>query len=610
MRFVGKWVAAALVTGLCLSISCGSEYRQINLLVIGIDTLRRDHLGCYGYDRPTSPNIDRLAEGGTLFEDAVSQSPWTLPSFATVFTSLYPTQHGAGFLEPGAGQYGNRMRTAFPPMAMILLKQGYSTGAIINGPALAPDFGVDRGFEYYDTTPRWDTRDADVVTEDALDWIDQNRDNPFFIFVHYFDPHVTYGPPAPYDTIFDPDYSGRLGNSFDRGTYIRMQDALSIEGDPRAEADWNHVRALYDGEILFTDYAVGELLKGLDERGLRDNTLIILLSDHGEEFFDHKGFEHGHTLYDELIKIPLIFSLPGVVPKGVRIEKQVRLLDVLPTSLDILGMTQTTHMEGSSLWPLMTGDADVTDTKVAALPQQFAFSESMLYGTEKKSITAYPWKLIYDTVSEDQMLFNLAHDPGEHDDLSGRHVETEEVFEEVLIKTLFGLSETWYVEMDAGGQTHIFDIQLSVPLKPMAGSFKMHRFFDSDGRLVDSDRLRLEETSNHMKRSLTLEGLETKGKITLALKVGPKQVPLTFDLRIDGEHALHKTLMGENLTSPENIPFTKRAKRRDPAKGMPASRPQPPYFVVWHSGQDYEIDTPVELGDDTKQQLRALGYIQ
>lgn len=610
MRLMGRLIGVVLLGSLCLSVSCGKEHKRLNLMIIGVDTLRRDHLGCYGYERQTSPNIDRLATGGVLFEDVASQSPWTLPSFATIFTSLYPTQHGAGFLELGAGEFGNRMRTAFPPLAMILLKHGYSTGGIINAPTLAPEFGVDRGFEYYDMTPRWDLREADAVTEDALTWLDANMGDPFFIFVHYFDPHVTYEPPAPYDTIFDPDYSGRLGSTFGRNTYIRMQDELSIEGDPSAEADWDHIRALYDGEIAFTDVAIGRLLEGLEERGLRENTLIVLLSDHGEEFFDHKGFEHGHTLYDELIKLPLMFSLPGVIPEDVRVSRQVRLLDVLPTILDIMDITQAPHMEGSSLRPLMMGESDVVDASAAMLPQRFAYSESMLYGTEKKSVTAYPWKLVYDTVSGEQMLFNLAHDPGEHENLLEQQSETHRVFEEVLIKTLSRLSEVWYVEFDGGGGGHTFDIQISLPVRPISDSFKMYWFFDSEGRLLDSDRLAFEETNTRAKRFFSLEGIELKDKLTLVMKVARKPVPVTFDLRIDGEPAMEETFIGATLSSAEAMPFSMKAKRGSTANGAPASRPAPPYIVVWHSGAEYGIDTPVKLGEDTERQLRSLGYIQ
>jgi arylsulfatase A-like enzyme len=602
-----RWPAFAAVVLACLAVSCGSGSKQFNVVIIGVDTLRRDHLGCYGYERGVSPNIDRLASQGVLFEDAVSQSPWTLPSFATILTSLYPSQHGAGFLEPGAGAYGNRMRTSFPPLAMVLLKHGYSTGAIINAPALAPEFGVDRGFEYYDTTPRWDDRTADRTTSDALAWIDKNSGNRFFMFVHYFDPHVPYSPPAPYDTIYDPGYSGRIGDSFERDTYIRMQEALSREYDPNFKADWDHIKALYDGEIAFTDKAVGDLIKGLEDRGLRGNTLVVFLSDHGEEFFDHKGFEHGHTLYDELIRVPLIFSLPGTVPEKVRIAEQVRHLDVMPTVLDILGIRPTTHLEGVSLKPLMNGEGSVETGAASLLPQKLAFSESMLYGTEKKSIAAYPWKLIYDTVTEERMLFNLAHDPGEHNNLIAEEPDVRAALEEVLFKALFGVSETWYVELAGGAGGHRFDVSLSASERPISGKFKMYKLFDSAGRLMGEDRMRLTEASDNV---LRLDGLDLKGTVTLAFKATPKLVPLEIDLRIDGEPATDRTFLGESLSSPKTMPFKQRASREGPSKGAPGERPKPPYILIWHSLADYEVDTPVNLGDATKQKLKALGYIQ
>ena len=605
MRTVGR---LALLLGVCLAISCGtSERPKLNVLMIAVDTLRRDHVGCYGYERNTSPNIDKLAARGVLFEDAVSQSPWTLPSFATTLTSLYPTQHGAGFLEPGAGAYGKRMRTVFPPMAMLLLKQGYTTGAIINAPALASEFGVDRGFEFYDTTPRWDERLADGTTADALKWLDANKDVPFFAFVHYFDPHLDYAPPAPFDTLFNPGYQGRLGNVFDRESYQSYESDLTRIDDPAVAADWHHIRSLYDGEIAFTDQAVGELLDGLDEMGLRDNTLIVFLSDHGEEFFEHKGFEHGHTLFDELIKVPLIFSLPGTLPENTRVTEQVRMLDVVPTILDILGIKATTHLEGVSLTPLLTGTGEIAESKVALLPSRFAYSESMLYGTEKKSVTAYPWKLVYDTVTEEEMMFNLAVDPGEQVDMLDRETETRSLMESLLFGTYFTISETWFVELSGGGESHTFDVRVDAQQRPMAGNIKTPKILDQDGHPVDSDRVAFAEVSS---QGLRIEGLELKGTVRLAFKANPKRAGLTFDLMIDGESATDRTFLGSDFSSPSQMPFKAKSTRQSPARGVPESRPETPYILVWHAGSELQPDTPVKLSDDTRERLRALGYIQ
>jgi arylsulfatase A-like enzyme len=597
-----------LVICLCLGMSCGTEQSRFNLVLIGVDTLRRDHLGCYGYNRATSPNIDLLASEGVLFEEVVSQSPWTLPSFATVFTSLYPTQHGAGTFSSGSAHFGNSMRTSFPPLAMMLLKNGYSTGAIINGPALAPEYGVDRGFESYNGRPNWDSRPADRVTADALEWIDEHKGDPFFIFVHYFDPHVPYAPPPPYDRLFDPGYNGRVGRSFDRATYSYARQALSIEGDPRAESDWNHIRALYDGEIKFTDDAVGRLLDGLKDRALRKNTLIVFLSDHGEEFFDHGGFEHGHTLFDELIKVPLVFSLPGVIPANVRVDDQVRLLDVLPTILDLMGIDPESHLEGSSLKPLMAGDGDTDGSETGLLSRRFAYSESILYGTEKKSIVAYPWKLIYDTVTGERMLYDLAHDPGEHNNAIEYRPETRNMLEEVLFKTLCGISETWYIELAAN--TNTIDIALTLPARPIPSEFTVCKFFDSDGHLLDSGGFKLDHVKARTGHTLRLDGLRLSGELTLAVKIAPKTAPLEFDLRVDGERAAGRTFLGKDLKSPDDIPFTQNDTFWEISKGEPRKRPKPPYVLVWHSGTESDFDTPVSLAEDTKRKLKALGYIQ
>ncbi len=606
MRCPDRLVLLLLVL-LCLAISCGTEHRRTNIVLIGVDTLRRDHVGCYGYRRPTTPNIDRLASEGVLFENAVSQSPWTLPSFATVLTSLYPTQHGAGLVRSGTAHFGTSMRTSFPPLAMILLKAGYTTGAIINGPALSPEYGVDRGFESYNGVRNWQARPADCVTQDALMWVDEHEHRPFFLFVHYFDCHVPYEPPAPYDKMFDPGYKGRVASGFDRDTYAQACRALSRSDDPQADADWNHLKALYDGEIAFTDQAVGRLLEGLGERGLRENTLIVFLSDHGEEFFDHGGFEHGHTLFDELIKVPLVFSLPGTVPANVRVGAQVRLLDVLPTILDLIDVKPETHFEGVSLKRTMSKGEAAGESETDLLSPRFAYSEAVLYGTEKKSIAAYPWKLIYDTKTGDRMLYNLAYDPGEQSNLLATQPAVVRALEEVLIKTRCDLSETWYVEVAGGGQA--IDIKLTLPSSPPPGEFEICKFFDSAGNLLESDGLKSDHVETPTAKVFRVQGVEPHGTITLALKVVPETARLAFDFKIDGRSAVDRTFLGEGMAGPGRMPFEQDEAGREAAAGEPKRRPKPPYILIWHSVPADEVDTPVHLAEQTKRSLRALGYI-
>jgi arylsulfatase A-like enzyme len=597
MRNALKLILFAFVA---IVLACGKPERRLNVMIIGVDTLRPDHLGCYGYDRDTSPNTDRLAEDGVLFENVISQSPWTLPSFATVFTSLYPTQHGAGSLK-------SLMRTSFPPLAMILLKHGYSTGAVINAPALKREFGVNRGFESYDVNPPGVERSADQVTADALKWIDLNREGPFFIFVHYFDPHLSYSPPAPYDTLFNPAYRGRLKNSFDINEFPQARVTNFESMKVLTPADWNHIRSLYDGEIAFTDMAVGHLIDGIEEMGLRRNTLIVFLSDHGEEFFEHEGFEHGHTLYEELLRVPLVFSLPDALLQGVRINRQVRLLDVAPTILDLLNIDPGTHIEGVSLRPLLTGKGDVNASSVSLLPPDVAYAEALLHGRERKSVTAYPWKLIYDTVNREEMLFNLEHDPGETDNVRAGEHEKCHLLEEVLFKTLFGISGTWYLEVAGDGRPHEFDITIRAQSRPVAGKISLPKIFDEHGHLVGPDRIRFDEVSPNM---LKMEGLELTGKLTLAFKADPRRVPLTFDLTIDGQPATDRTFLGESLAQAGEMPFTQKRARQAESEGTPTGRPDTPYFLVWHTGSAFQDEKPVRLDEEIKQELRALGYIQ
>jgi len=604
---VRKLIVLLLLAALSTSFSCGREARPVNVVLIGVDTLRRDHVGCYGYERPTTANIDRLAGEGVLFEDAVSQSPWTLPSFSTIHTSLYPTQHGAGGFERSQGTYGNRMGGTVMPLAMVLLKSGYATGAIINAPALAPDFGVDKGFEFYDTSPRWDPRLADGTTEDALKWIDSNSGGPFFMFVHYFDPHLPYSPPKPYDTMYDTDYSGPISSSFDRETFNKTIPEIVEKGGPEAEAEWDHVRALYDGEITFTDKAVGELLDGLEERGLSENTLVVFVSDHGEEFYEHGGFEHGHTMYDELIKVPLIFSLPGEIPAGTRISRQVRMMDVMPTILDFLGICSLSHLEGVSLEPLISGGGEPVDRPDVLLPYGFAYSEAMLYGSEKKCMTAFPWKVVYDMRSTETMVFNLEDDPAELSDLAASEPPAAALLQEVLFHTLLNISDTWYIELGAGGEEHTFDIEVRVSGKAASGHMQFHSLLDAEGRLIGEDLISFEEVS---RRTIRLKGIKLDTSLLLAVKVSPRIAPLLFDLWIDGVPAVKKTFLGPELSPVESMPFENAGRRKSKAKGIPTDRPEAPYFHVWYAGVGSQGETPVMLSDDTRRQLKALGYIQ
>lgn len=585
---------------LVLALSCGQEVERLNVLIIGIDTLRPDHLGCYGYLRDTSPNIDRLAERGVLCENTVSQAPWTLPSFATVFTSLYPTQHGAMVVK-------SRMRESFPTLATILKSHGYATGAIVNAPALKPLNGVSRGFDYYSMTPP-EGRIADGTTRDVLNWIDSAGDQPFFMFAHYFDPHLSYSPPPPFDRQFDPAYDGPIGQSFNLEGFPRARPAMFEHLKVLTPADWNHIVSLYDGEIAFTDLAVRDLLNGLEQRNLRRNTLVVLLSDHGEEFFEHQGFEHGHTLYDEVIRVPLVFSLPPTLPQNVRLARQVRLIDVAPTILNILSMEPPPNFEGVSLKPLLEGTGIPADSRTKLLGHDVAYSEAIMHGSEQKCVAAYPWKLIYDVFGQQQMLFNLEDDPAETRNLIDREPVARARLEQLLYETLFDISDTWYIELAAGNQRHTFDVHVKAERGQMLGTVTTYRMLDSKGKILDTDKAFAVDPN---RSGLKAEGLQFSGTVTLAIKIEPDRIPVMFDLAIDGRSAANRTFLGEALANPGEMPFTqKRARRKTRSQGRPGGDLSAPYCLVWYSESRYQGDTAITLDEQTRKELKALGYIQ
>lgn len=309
-----------------------------NIVFISIDTLRPDHLGCYGYERSTSPNIDRLASQGIVFTNAYSQSPWTLPSHMTMFTSLYSHVHGLY-------DDGRVLSPAIPTLPELLRKEGYATYGVVSATYVAARFGFSRGFDVFieDFGKR-----AEKITARAVSFLAdrENTDDPFFLFVHYFDPHSTYSAPDPFKTMFDSDYSGPVNGSTE--TLVN----INFFGKEISKEDLEHIIALYDGEIAYCDAQIGVLLSELERLGLSDNTVFILTSDHGEEFLDHGLMYHRHTLYDELLRVPFIVSFDKILPGGKTVASTVRHVDILPTIMDLLDVELGIFVQGETLLPI------------------------------------------------------------------------------------------------------------------------------------------------------------------------------------------------------------------------------------------------------------------
>jgi arylsulfatase A-like enzyme len=383
---------------------CGEERRPRSVVLVVVDTWRADHLGFHGYPRATTPALEPWLERAAVFERALATAGWTLPSFGSLFTGHIPSRHAAGLLL----EAGEKPQFAFldgseRPLGERLSQAGFATAGVVNNPFLHPGFGLSRGFETWDYVfgNYSNTARASQIVHWGFRWLDARDERPFLLLLHLFDPHLSYDPPPAVRGRFTGGYKGRFELPF-----TGFGDA-NAGWMPPAPEDRRFVADAYDEELLFVDRELGRLLAGLQQRGLLEDTLVVLTSDHGEELFDHGGFEHGHTLFQELLHVPLIFWGPGVAPG--RIDEPVSLVDVLPTLLDALGLPADADLAGRSLWPLLT--------ERARPPETSFFAEGTLHGIDRKALVRWPWKLVASE-GEAPRLYDLSRDPGEQRDLA------------------------------------------------------------------------------------------------------------------------------------------------------------------------------------------------
>ncbi len=379
---------------------------RVQILIV-VDTLRCNALGCYGNPLPVTPAIDAIAADGVRFAQAISTSGWTLPAIVSMLTGTWPAIHGA----KGKGAKLTGIRKEVPTAAEIFRQNGFRTLGWGNCAFVSPLLGLDRGFDVYDARHAFTTaiRRADETVTAAIGQLPSRRDQDVFLFLHLFDPHLDYDPPAGYGELFT---GGRTSPPLPLGLF-KCKDLQTNAGQsPPLPADIAYVQGAYYGEVRFTDDQIGRLVQELKRRDLYDACTLVIAADHGEEFWEHGGFEHGHTVYDELIHVPLILKLPSGSGEGGRVvSTQVRTLDIPPTLFQIAGIEGPTSMDGTSLLPHIAGQTEVD------LP---AMSESTLYGTDKVSWRTGPYKYMYDMntrIEPHQWLFDLRRDPQEQENL-------------------------------------------------------------------------------------------------------------------------------------------------------------------------------------------------
>ncbi len=309
-----------------------------NVLIYLVDTLRADKVGPYGSPRPVTPYLDALAAEGTVFENAVAQSSWTRASTASLLTGLWPRRHGA-----------NRRRDSLSEdavtLAELLGEAGYRTLAVVGNPNVARTFGFGQGFDDFRFLGK--RNDSHRVNEALEDWLDELEDDPrpFFLYVHAIDPHDPYKPAQEFRERFAPEVPARFAH---RSHEILRDLRLGrVEVTPQVI---ERLLALYDGEIAANDHYFGLLLQELRDRGLDRDTVVVFVSDHGEEFYDRGGWTHGRTLNAESVRVPLVIRFPGVA-QGRRVEPTVQQVDVVPTLLSYLGLPVPAGLDGDDLMP-------------------------------------------------------------------------------------------------------------------------------------------------------------------------------------------------------------------------------------------------------------------
>lgn len=402
--------AAVVVVG--LATACGPDLdppstsptknglqRRPDVVLISIDSLRHDHLGCYGYPKPTSPTIDRLASEGVRCEVAVSTTSWTLPAHAAMLTGLFDSAHGVV-------DNGLALSPARITLPEVLSESGWDTAGFYGGPYLDPIFGLGQGFERYEScmSPEAGNSHEDVTGPRTLGAVERwlaevvkdGNAEPFFLFIHLWDVHYDYKPPASYVEIFDPAYAGSLDASD-----LPHNSAIAPDMAP---ADLQHLVALYDGEIRFTDEILGRILDAMDRSGRLRDALVVVTADHGEEFFEHGGKGHQKTLFDEVVRVPLIVRWPGHLPPGTVVRDQVRLVDLAPTILSLAGVSKRPPMQGRDISPLLRGEPMAPESALIEL----LVDRNDIRGSRTQAEKVISWRH-----AGRSFLYDLVRDPNE-----------------------------------------------------------------------------------------------------------------------------------------------------------------------------------------------------
>lgn len=434
---------------------------NLNVMIISLDAVRCDHLSCYGYERKTTPNIDRLASKGALFLNAFSQSSHTKESVPSLLTSTYPSTHDVKSLS-------SALPENLLPLPSVFQSFGYKTALFSANSVVSPAYGYHRGVDDF-FGPQTDkiratilgnllyrmeglkipvlssamdsllglsyslvgnkkslySDDAYQITQKAVTWISENQEEPFFMYIHYAGGHAPYDPPAPVRQLFDPDYSHKPVRNYPQN----LEMFLPFEkGKPLPKRELENMIAQYDGEIFDHDRNLGLLFDHLKKLHLKEKTITIITADHGEEFYEHHGWGHGHSLFDETIHVPLIIHCPKCIPESKKIKDLVAQVDIFPTLCSLCGFSPylklSYNIEGMDLSPTFA------PTKKKYV-RRFVFSEVYHGGNSAKCLRSHEYKAIKVNWKNKtkRLLFHLTTDPLEKNNITNKEREVaQELF--------------------------------------------------------------------------------------------------------------------------------------------------------------------------------------
>ena len=537
------------------SISGASD--RPNIVLISLDTVRPDHLGCYGYPRQTTPNLDRLAAGSVRFTNVWVQAPWTLPSHMSLFTSLPPSRHRVDSISRVLSQQ-------IPTWPQLLRQSGYRTAALVNNGQMRAHWGFSRGFElwheYEVDTP---AGNCETITGQALHWLGSAPREPWFLFLHYFDAHDPYEAPDTWREKFDVTLTGSAARQ------------LAWEGRrPESPVRNSHLRdqlvAAYDAEIAWLDHELGRLFQAID-----DDTMIVVLTDHGEAFEEHGWTLHGATLYEEEIRAALIIRYPGGLHADQLVATPTSFLDVGPTILEAAHLDIPKHFMGHDLTPGVEGQPSAPRVVSSE-------TKAVLDGRVAQCVIDYPWKAIFNLFDQSLELYRL---PDEQTNLRDQHPEIAARLG-ARIESNLAVEDYRLLHLRGSGK-HELTLKLAGDNERL-GLF-IPAWFDER-----RDSLDVFEDG----RQLRWVTYPRNGLQMLYLETEPRDAELVVEVLVDDQPSSYAVTFG-----PEIHPISISSRTVPDREGA---------FIYRHQGLEAIENTPINspLDERTRRQLRSLGYIR